>query len=131
MDSSLLSISECKVNLANLPDEIFKYYLFNYLDLNDVWNLRLVCKKFYFIVNMYRIEELCLIRQQPVKLQNRLDCSKQYDLLVHPSKILINLKYLKIDYFYDIKLEVLNKYTKLQILEIMHLDVDSNDHLQL
>lgn len=128
--------------LKDLPYLIFHSFIFKNLDLDDIWTFRLVCKKFYSITKAYNISELIINNPRfcdhahwfsttkPFSPLDQFDYLKP-DLLTNPAKNLINLKYLRIYEFNGMELKVLNKFTKLQILEIKTLDLTSYDRLQL
>lgn len=133
---SLSSIKSGPPNLDNLPPEIYHYYLFKYVDINDLFELKLVTKSLYFAVNDYKITELSFlsditfidfyVNYQDYWLPNRpfgnrLNTSK-LTILKNPSAILLNLKFLKIKQFLvpiPFSLKDFNKFTKLQVLYIL------------
>lgn len=147
MDSSSLSMN-ISLNLDNLPPEIYYFYLFEYLDIDDILEFRFVCKKLYSIVKAYDITELGIggdfrydkekwfSTSKSTKFRNQLDFSSLF-LLKNPPINFFNLKYLKINILSLklVKFKDLNKFTRLQILlidriDIIHGDI-SNDYLQL
>lgn len=146
---SHVSTSNHVLNLDNLPIEVYHFYLFSYLDIDDILDLRLISKNFYRIIKSYDIKELSFFRDDLIpiysidrknwftttkstKHKSRLAISKLF-LLKKPSKNLLNLKYLTIKDFDHllIKLEDLNKFTKLQILDLEEVDSCSNSFLRL
>lgn len=134
MDDSSLSI-----NFDNLPTKFYHFYLFNYLHLNDIWNFRLVSKKFYRIVKSYEVTSLSFMNYNGkrnykwltkiAKLKD-LDFSK-LDLLNKPSNNFLNLKDLRIfcKTPLSFRLEYLNKFTKLENLRVGIKYLDTNDDL--
>lgn len=62
MNSLPLSISLLAnlnpLNLDKFPPEIYYFYLFNYLELDIILELRFVSLRFYSIINNYNITEL-------------------------------------------------------------------------
>lgn len=131
MDSSSLK-TDRDLNLDKLPDEIYHFYLFEYLDIDDLGKLRLINKRFNSIVRSYNIQELSILNfdnyhlkerwfstTKSTKFRDRLPDS-YLRLLINPTKNLLNLKHLRIrsSKFASFTLESLNKFTKLQILDI-------------
>lgn len=147
------------LNLNNLPDEIYHFYIFQCLDLDEILELRLVSKKFYCLVHSFNINQLSFIdydlynrnykknwfsTTKSCRFMNHFDISK-IGLLNNPADYLLNLKCLRLDrqrrFELDIlndqsdraagvskildeerrlyfQLKCLNKFTKLQILDV-------------
>lgn len=139
-------------NLDCLP-YLVRSYLFQYLNLYDLMNLQLVSKYFYGIIKSFSIKELSIIdcdyesnkdiynlkenwfsTSKPNKLENQVDWSK-LGLLTNPSVNLFDLKYLRIRShhieYLPFRLKLINKFTKLQILELYNIQPTSSDHLEL
>lgn len=131
------------IKLDNLSIEIYQFYIFKYLDLNDILRLRLTSKKFYAVVGSYIISELTFLKKfsselnckfnwfsltKSSHLKNQLDCYN-LGLLINPTRGLLNLKYLKIEVF--IEMEHINKFTYLQVLDITYKYSLHNDFLYL
>lgn len=150
--SSLSLTSE--PNLDNLPYDIFYFYIFEYLDVDEILRLRFLNKRFNSIVKSYDIKELAIVHfddcwheKDSFYLKNHMDNwfsttssirieNQQHlynlNLLSNPAANLVYLRRLRFSYFQNIKLDDLNKFTQLQILE-MHgsLAIDSIRHLRL
>lgn len=146
MDNSLSSNKSKIYYLDTLPKEIYHFYIFNNLDLDDLWNLRLVCRRFHHLIMSYNIYELAFLDIHTIcgvnnwfsttistRPENQLNNSKS-SLLKHPSNNLRNLKYLRIEkgtFDSFTELDLLNKFVKLQVLEIDKFFLNSEVHLQL
>lgn len=152
LTSTLLSGNS--LNLDNLSNDSYSH-LFNYLDLDDILQLRSVSKKFYFIVKAYQITELSFVDDRndctyynshlydfkdnwfsttkPINFRNNLLVLPNLSLLINSSLDLHNLKYLRIksDNPLSIKLDDLNRLTQLEILVLNGIRPCLNDQLRL
>lgn len=147
--ANLLSLPIVELNLVNLPVDILHFYIFDYLDLDDVFKLKLVSKKFRLIVQSYDINELSFYNvksscnekyyeykgywrsmNKSTKLRNQLDSSK-LPMLTNALDNLTNLKYLRIKDFKCIKIKDLNKFMKLHVIELDDIKMSSKDILKL
>jgi len=115
----------------NLPFEIFAE-IFSYLDLNDLFNFRLVCKQMNQIVHNYRPKELNFVdstdvwfyENRPIDLKSKLDSFKVFILNFSIFDISC-LKHLKISLNgrnkFKHNLKFLSNFNMLNSLEICHL----------
>lgn len=124
-------------NFNSLPLELY-HYLFDYLDLDDIYTFRLVNKKFYQIAKSYDIKELSFINHRSdyyiyyVYKDNWFTTTRstkrryffdfiKLSMLKNPTSNILNIKFLRIrgsQPYSSFKIEDLNKFTKLQILMI-------------
>lgn len=137
-------------NLDNLPNAIY-YYLFNYLDLDDVFELRCVSRRLRSVIKSYEITELYFIDNEDhwtnrdnwfsttkfIKLKKRLHVSrlnlltKFFWVFNRKNHIcnLVNLKYLKIkECPPSFRIDDLTYFTKLRILQIDSISTNYNYH---
>lgn len=134
------------LSLCNLPDEVYHRCLFNYLDLNEILELRLINKRFRSLVKSYEIKEIWFIPQHDnykfksiwfsttrrIKIGNQLLNSK-LGLLNSPLQV-FNLKYLRLEKCpFTFNINDLNKFEKLEVLMIKDVQIkDGHDyHLKL
>lgn len=132
-----------KLSLDNLPDEIYQFYLFRYLDLDDLFELSYVSKTFLSIVKRHQVIELSFARDyleydqkeywfsttESTRFRNLLPLTK-LAVLLNSSFNLFNLKKLRIynlHSVYHFKLEYLNRFSKLEILQLEKLVISSDD----
>lgn len=125
-------------NLDSLPD-LARSCLFQYLHLVDIINLMLASKYFY---GSYKIEELSIIdndsynyknnwplTSKSTKLKDHIGLSN-LGLLSNPKINLFDLRYLRIRTFKDyhplFTLELINKFTKLQNLDLNYIKTTSS-----
>lgn len=151
--SSVSTLSALSMNFAyyldDLPVEIYHFYLFEYLDLDDILELRLVSKKLYSITRSYSIRKLYFLdsdfdlisfydykgnwfsTNESIRSKYQLDISK-LGRLRNPINNLA-LRYLKIRRYEPslLKLEDLNGLRRLQILMIDGINPDDDDLLEL
>lgn len=139
--STQLSPIHIDPKLIKLPNDIFHFYIFEYLDLYDIWSFRLVCKKCYAISRSYnRIYELTFdtishnwfdTTTSP-RPENQFEISK-LSMLSRPSSSILNLKYLLIQSteILKINLDDLNRFSKIEILKIGILSANSKGKLDL
>lgn len=139
LSSSLPTLQLRDLSLDTLPIDIH-FHLFKYLDLNDIFKLRLISTRFNSIVKSYNITQLCFLYRKHFKcnwfsttesatLRYYVNISKLY-LLKNPSKGLLNLRYLRISSYslHGLKVSTLNAFTRLQILEIFGVFMSTNHH---
>ena len=121
-----------KKKMNNLPFEFFPHIyenVFGYLNVDDLLNVRLVCRGFNVLLMKYKIEELVFdhlkIRSSldkwsdlPINYHYAVDKSKLF--LFKSSMFNIKLKRFKICGYFEINLEVLNKFSQLEHLEIIY-----------
>lgn len=142
--SSFTSISDHDLNLDNLPELVFDC-LFQYLHLEDIFRLKMVSKKFYStVVKSYQIRELSLMDKdqfecdyktnwfsttKSTKLRCLMELSK-LNILSNLQDNLLNLRKLRIRGTFfkmpSIRLEILNKLAKLEILDLHRVILISN-----
>lgn len=151
----LLSNDHSKdLSLVKLPIEIH-FHVFKYMDLDDVWMLRLISKNFYSIVHSYvhDLKELSIERNttyylnfnfdgkcnwfstaKPINVKQHIHYSR-FSILKDQSDIFQKLKRLKICRLtclsMELELSIVNKFSKLQILEIDGIEKGPHSHLQL
>lgn len=142
--NNLSDLKSLSIGIEDLPVEFFHFYLFKYLDLHDILlNLRLVSRRLNSIVKSYPIRELSFYKNDYFKdIWFSTSKSNNFKDLFHFSKLFLlktlsdnflNLKYLRSldSNFSQFKIDILNKFTKLQVLELYQLNMDSNGFLQL
>ena len=133
--------------MNNLPFQFFPHIyenIFGYLNVDDLLNVRLVCRRFKELLMKHKLEELVFynfetvtnihnwfFNNQPINYQYAVDKSKLF--LFKSSMFNIKLKRLRISRTgFRINLEVLNKFSQLEHLEIFHcLKVDEVTRLSL
>lgn len=128
--------------LDSLPDKIYHFHLFSYLTLYEILKFRLVNKRIYLIVKSYNIKELSVSHlckdkwfstNKSIQLRSVINFSL-LPLLTKTFDNLLNLKYLKINgfkYSKNFKIQDLNKFTELEILQIEQLHIDSYSPLDI
>ena len=120
-------------NLDNLPLELYQFIL-QYLDLVDVLNLRVVSKRFNFIVSEFKVNELIFFNcndyynkfnwfylNRPINFKNLINESKLF-LLFAPLINIQSLKYLKIVNLQNSKLIHLDELNQLD--QLVHLEIE-------
>lgn len=141
------------LNLKDLPDN-FYYYLFKFLNLEDIIKVKLLSKTFYSIVVASNpITELSFLNcnskyyyycpknynsnwfstTESIKLKYQFDFSK-FSILRNRSNDFLNLRRLKItnkDKLISIRFKDLNVFIQLRILDISEVYTRSDDCLKL
>lgn len=145
-----LSPTTCNEDLYldELPIDIFHFYLFNYLDIDDLFNLKLVSKFFNSVIQSHTITELSFLNRdryvsyksnwfsttKPINFRNILNLSMLH-LIRNPPIYIQNLKYLDIQIRRNeclaIKLQDIEKFVRLEILKIEGLSTGDKDTLYL
>lgn len=129
----------------NLPLEIYQFIFENYLDLNDLFRLALVNKRFNFIVKQCRMQELIFENgfkyrynwfgiNESIDLKRVIDKSKLFVLLKNRQFNLDSLRRLKIDHLRDsfkISLKTISELKRLEVLEIFLDQCKRKDNMEL
>lgn len=131
--------------LDNLPLEIYNYYIFDYLTIDDLLELKLVNKKLNLIVNQFKIQELNIqsdynhfkdrswYTNNPINFKYNLSFLKK-SLLKTSSNLKFNLKRLKVSRVQDgdpITLIDINMLKNLEELKIRVWNCKTNENKKL
>lgn len=148
IDSSEESINY-DVNLEELADEIFHIHIFSYLNLSDLFMLKITCKRFYLLVESYEIKQLSFMNYdidhhfedyrdnwfsttEPIKLRNQGDFFELGLLKNQSVNKLSNLRMRNVLCGNPrIRLDDLCKFTKLRILDLRGITVNFDAYLEL
>ena len=121
--------------MNNLPIEIYNLLFFNYLHLENLANLRLVCKKFNYILKAYKIKELNFFKNEYDKKDAWFNGLRRINSMnsLHITKLSIlnslsfNLNHLKrlrthnLKENVNFKLEDLNRFNQIEHLELFEI----------
>lgn len=119
--------NESNLRFDQLPIEVYHFYIFCYLNIDDLLTLKLVSKKLFSIVRAYNVSEAWFQQihakckwfrtNKSFNLRRLIENSKIF-LLNTSTDLFMNLRFLKIDQLKSpLRLEHLCKFTKLQVLD--------------
>lgn len=140
-------------NLLDLPCLVL-HCLFEFLDFDDIFELKKVCKKFYFFIRKYEIKEISFVdygyypfdyktiwftTAKPIKLRNQVGL-KKLGLITNPPDTLLNVRFLRVKgrngiegsfplnpMSFDFK--YFKQFIKLQVLVLYSLKATTNNNL--
>lgn len=139
-------MSVSKSILDKLTDSFYHNHLFRNLNILEIMKLKLVSKKFYSLVESYKVDQLAFLEMEdsfcfennrwfttnePLKITSYINTSN-LPVLIMPPVSFFGLKYLKIKETdsQSINFKDINKFAQIEILEI-DLDTTVDDLIRL